>query len=119
MRGQLSPRIPTPRVRELRRGETEAEKAAWRLLRARRTGLKFHRQHPIGKYVVDFYCFELRLAIELDGSAHSQPSQITRDKAKDSCLRSIGIRVLRLPNGLVLEDSEGFLSRIRAASLSL
>ncbi len=118
VRGYLSAEIPTRKVRELRRSETPAERAAWWLLRKRGTGLKFRRQHAIGRYVVDFYCFEHRLAVELDGSAHSQPSQMKKDSAKDSYLRGKGIRVLRT-NGQVLEDPEGFLSEIRAASLAL
>jgi very-short-patch-repair endonuclease len=67
-------RIPTQRIRELRRSQTEAEKAAWYLLRGRRLRAKFRRQCPIDNRVVDFYCFEHRLAIELDGGVHSQPS---------------------------------------------
>ncbi len=109
-------RVPTKRVRELRHEQTEAEKAAWYLLRGRSLGLKFHRQYPIDNYVVDFYCFEPRLAIELDGSVHSQPGQIKMDAAKDAYLRSLGIRVLRLPNGLVLEDPEEFVRKVRGTA---
>ncbi len=109
-------RVPTTRVRELRHNQTEAEKAAWYLLRGRSLGLKFRRQVPIEGHVVDFYCFERRLAIELDGSMHSQPSQIRKDRAKDEHLRSMGIKVLRLPNGLVLEDPAEFISKILGAS---
>lgn len=116
VRGGLSAVIPTTRLRELRCTETQAERAAWQLLRARRTGLKFHRQYRIGKFAVDFYCCELRLAIELDGSVHSQPSIMRKDAAKDQYLKSIGIRVLRIPNGMVLEDPEKFVSRIRSVS---
>jgi very-short-patch-repair endonuclease len=53
-------------------------------------GLKFRRQHPLGKYAVDFFCYELRLAIELDGSVHSQPSQMRKDAAKDGHLEARG-----------------------------
>jgi len=113
VRGHSSVKVPTPRVRELRRQETEAEKLAWHLLRDRRTGLKFRRQFPIGNYVVDFYCFELRLAVELDGSAHAQPVQMKKDRAKDTFLTRLGIRVLRLPNGLVTENPERFVKTIR------
>lgn len=106
-------RIPTARVRELRRNQTEAEKAAWHLLRDRRLGAKFRRQCRIESWVVDFYCFEHRLALELDGGVHSQPSQMRRDAAKEDYLRTIGIRLLRVPNGLVLEDPEGFVRKVR------
>jgi uroporphyrinogen-III synthase len=87
-------------------------------LRDRRAGLKFRRQFPIGNYVVDFYCFEVRMAVELDGSAHAQPSQVKKDRAKDAYLTRLGIRVLRLPNGQVMEDPEGFVKKIRESALS-
>ena len=108
-------RIPTQRVRELRRDQTEAEKAAWYLLRGRRLDAKFRRQCRIENWIVDFYCFEHRLAIELDGGVHSQPSQRRRDAAKEDSLRTLGIRLLRIPNGLVLEDPEEFVRKIREA----
>ncbi len=106
-------RIPTRRVRELRHNQTEAEKAAWHLLRGRRLGAKFRRQCRIENWVLDFYCFEHNLAVELDGGVHSQPSQMRRDAAKEDYLRTIGIRLLRMPNGLVLEDPEGFVRKVR------
>jgi very-short-patch-repair endonuclease len=109
-------RISTQRVRELRHRQTEAEKDAWHLLRDRRLGLKFHRQYPIENCVVDFYCCELRLAVELDGGIHSQPNQMKKDAAKDSFLGKVGVRVLRLPNGLVTEDPEGFVRKVRDAA---
>jgi len=111
-------KVPTPRLRELRRQQTAAEKVAWYLLRDRRTGPKFRRQFPIANYVVDFYCFEVRLAVELDGSVHRQPSQAKKGRAKDEYLKSIGIRVLRLPNGLVTEDPEEFVRKIRECGMS-
>jgi very-short-patch-repair endonuclease len=106
-------RISSPRVRELRRNQTEAEKAAWYLLRGRRLGARFRRQHPVGNGVVDFFCREYRLAIELDGGVHSQPSQMRKDALREDYLRGLGIRLLRLPNGLVLEDPEGFVRKVR------
>jgi very-short-patch-repair endonuclease len=109
-------RVPTQRVRELHRDQTDAERAAWHLLRGRRLALKFRRQYPIDNYVADFFCSEHRLAIELDGNVHSQPSQARKDSSKDAYLRSLGIRVLRMPNGLVLEDPEGFIQKVREAA---
>ena len=78
-------------------------------------GMKFRRQCPIGRYVADFYCFEATLAIELDGSIHSQPSQLRKDAAKDAFFKSRGIHVLRVPNGIVLDNPEGFLKKVREA----
>jgi very-short-patch-repair endonuclease len=61
---------------------------------------------------VDFYCFEHRLAIELDGSVHSQPSQMQNDAAKEDYLRTLGIRLLRIPNAMALEDPEEFVRTV-------
>ena len=77
-------RIPIPRVRELRRSETEVEPAAWHLLRGRKLGVKFRRQCRIENYVVDFYCFEHRLTVELDGGVHSQPCQMMNNAVKEA-----------------------------------
>ncbi len=108
----MTPSIRT--ARDLRQKATQAEQVAWELLRNRRLlGAKFRRQQLIGDRTVDFYCFELRLAVELDGSVHAQPSQIRKDRAKDAYLKRLGIQVLRVPNGLVLQDPQGFLERIR------
>ena len=112
-------RLPTGRARELRRNQTEAEKAAWYLLRDRRLGAKFRRQCRIDRWVVDFYCFERRLALELDGGIHSQPSQMRKDAEKEDYLRTIDVRLLRVPNGLVLEDPEGFVRKVRDEIASL
>ena len=115
MRGFQGTRPGSVKVaRELRQDDTRAEQAVWRLLRDRQlAGLKFRRQHPLGKYAVDFFCYELRLAIELDGSVHSQPSQMRKDAAKDGHLEALGARVLRIPNAMPLEDPQAFFKRIR------
>ncbi len=105
------------KAHRLRKAMTAAEQRAWWLLRDRNLrGMKFRRQHPIGKFVVDFYCQQSRLAVELDGSVHAQPSQARKDSAKDAYLRGLGIRVLRLPNGMVLEDPETFCNKVSKAA---
>jgi very-short-patch-repair endonuclease len=99
-----------------REAATGAEKSAWYLLRNRQFGgSKFRRQCPIGKYIVDFCFCNTALAIELDGSIHSQPSQARKDSAKDLFLKKRGIYVLRVPNGLVLSHPEEFLKKVREA----
>ena len=65
--------------------------------------------------LVDFYYFEQRLAIELAGGVHSQPSQVRKDTAKEDYLRTLGIGLLRVPNGLVLEDGKEFVRKVREA----
>src|SRR2546426_11892187 len=80
------PPIPRPklqRARDLRRGLTMAERRAWNLLRNRRMlGLTFRRQHVIAGFIVDFYCAELRLVLEIDGSGHSGGAQSDYDAAR-------------------------------------
>jgi very-short-patch-repair endonuclease len=105
-------RIPTARIRELRASPTEAEKVAWNLLRDRRLGAKFRRQFRIENGVLDFYCFEHRLAIELDGGVHSQIDQMRKDAAKEDYLRTLGIRLLRIPNAMVLEHPDEFVREV-------
>ena len=104
--------IPTARVRELRESPTEAEKAAWKLLRDRRLGAKFRRQFRMEKGVLDFYCFDHRLAIELDGGVHSQIDQMRKDAVKEDYLLTLGIRLLRIPNAMVLEHPDEFVRTI-------
>ena len=108
------------RARELRHTPTETEQAAWRLLRgARFKGFKFRRQHPLGRYVVDFYCAPRRLIVELDGSVHAQPSQARWDARRHAHLRSVGYTVLRFPNGIVQEAPELFVQKVCDAVWSL
>jgi very-short-patch-repair endonuclease len=85
-------------------------------MRDRTRGRKFRRQFPIDNCVVDFYCFESRLAVELEGSIHGQSSQIKKDKTKDAYLRRLGIRVLHVSNGLALEDPESFVRKVHEAA---
>ena len=71
------------RSREMRRPQTIVEKHAWHLLRDRRTlGLKFRRQVPIDDFIVDFYCDELKLIIEIDGDVHEREVKAGRDKVR-------------------------------------
>jgi very-short-patch-repair endonuclease len=108
-------RIPTARLRELRANSTEAEKVGWNLLRDRRLGSKFRRQFRIENGVLDFYCFEHRLAIEIDGGVHSQIGQMRKDAVKEDCLRTLGIRRLRIPNAMVLEHPDEFVRTVVGA----
>jgi very-short-patch-repair endonuclease len=108
-------RIPTARIRELRASPTEAEKAAWDLLRDRRLGAKFRRQFRTENGVLDFYCFQHRLALELDGGVHAQIDQMRKDAAKEDYLRTLGIRLLRIPNAMVLEHPDEFVRKVVGA----
>jgi very-short-patch-repair endonuclease len=99
---------PISRARQLRRDHTWAERLVWRWLRDRRfSSYKFRRQHPFGPYILDFFCFEARLGIELDGSGHGHPGQQQRDTIRDAYFQTHGIQVLRIWNHrLRLERAE-------------
>ncbi len=101
------------RARELRRDATDAEKLLWHLLRNRQLmGHKFRRQHPIGSYILDFYCHEANLAIELDGGQHAEEKQAQYDLERTSNLEAEGIRVLRFWNHQTLTETEAVLEMI-------
>ncbi|MGB4812121.1 MAG: DNA methyltransferase [Methylophilaceae bacterium] len=94
-------------IRSLRANQTDAENLMWALLRDRRlANAKFRRQHPVGKYVLDFYCHEAKLAIELDGSQHLESAH---DQVRDAYLQQQGITVLRYWNNDVLNRTESVL----------
>jgi very-short-patch-repair endonuclease len=96
----------------LRSNMTEAEHRLWYYLRGHRfLGLKFKRQKPMGRYIVDFICIEQRLVIELDGGQHQE--QAVRDAERDSWLAEQGYRVLRFWNNEVLNETEAVLEAIR------
>ena len=93
------------RARAMRREPTEAERHLWRLLRDRRfASLKFRRQETIGRYIVDFVCYERRLVVEVDGGQHADNAY---DVERDAWLGSRGFRVIRFWNTDVLSNPEG------------
>ncbi len=75
-------------------------------------GYDFHRQKPIDNYIIDFYCCEIMLAIELDGIIHTYENAIVRDKIRDERLRSLGITVIRFDNAFVLNQINWVLEEI-------
>ena len=93
------------RRRELRNRPTEAEHLLWYQLRgAQLDGRKFRRQHGIGPYIVDFYCPEEKLVIELDGDIHDEPEVKARDVIREAYLVGEGLKVLRFGNEQALGD---------------
>ena len=99
------------RARELRQRMTPAEKALWQHLRNRQLhGLKFRRQHPVDRFIVDFYCAAKHLVVEVDGDIHEEQSE--QDAARDAFLQERGYRVLRFRNEEVLNDIKAVLERI-------
>ena len=103
------------RARELRKKQTPAEELLWELLRDRQCcGLKFRRQHQFGDYLLDFYCHELKLAVELDGEPHNTAARQKKDAARDAYLKSQGVTSLRFENRVVFEDLEQIFHAIAA-----
>ena len=83
----------------MRREPTPAERHAWSLLRNRRLlGLRFRRQHALHGFIVDFYCAELRIVLELDGDRHGEVDQADYDAARTAWLENAGYRVIRIRN---------------------
>lgn len=91
------------RARDLRKSMTSAEQTVWHWLRNRYGGFKFRRQHPMAGYILDFYCAELRLCIEVDGGVHNEWPQAIYDTERSGELSKLGVTVLRLRN----EDVRG------------
>jgi H+-translocating NAD(P) transhydrogenase subunit alpha len=98
----LRPEVST--ARKLRREMSLPEVLLWRALRGEKTGIKFRRQHPVGPYVVDFYCRATSLIVELDGEAHERGDRPQRDVLRDRFLKENGYRVTRVNAAEVLRD---------------
>ena len=102
-------------ARLLRRSEAPAERMLWRVLRNRSVnGLRFRRQHPLDGFVLDFYCPDARLCVELDGAVHD--AQEERDAARTAYLAARRITVIRFRNEEVLTDLGSVLHRIATAA---
>lgn len=102
-----------PPSRELRGNMTDAEQLLWsRLRRKQLHGVQFYRQKPVGPYIVDFFAPGAGLVIEVDGSQHSEPDHLERDRTRDQCLADEGLLVLRFDNREVLLETDAVLARI-------
>jgi len=105
---------------QLRKETTLAEKIFWQYLRARQLeGEKFRRQHPLKKFVLDFYCYKLRLGIELDGKSHLEPSQQFYDCDRTEILEGYELHILRFTNQEIINTIEIVLDKIRKKILQL
>lgn len=100
-------------ARTLRKNQTYAELWIWRALRDRRfSGFKFRRQVPIGPYIVDFYCHQNKLVIELDGGQHNTENAILYDSRRSQFLSLQGLQVIRFWNSDVLKQKDAVLQKI-------
>jgi len=97
----------------LRKNMTEAEKKVWKELRNRNlSGYKFRRQHPVGQYIVDFYCPGRGLIIEIDGGIHNEPEKQEKDQNRQAELDRLGLKVIRFTNEEVRNDMENVMLKI-------
>jgi very-short-patch-repair endonuclease len=108
-----APRITKDRAKTLRREMTLPEVLLWKAIKGRRLNrLKFRKQHPIGRYILDFCCDAEKLAIEVDGESHSFGDRPARDETQDAWLTAQGIRTLRLSASLILKDVDAAVRTI-------
>jgi very-short-patch-repair endonuclease len=129
MRGEASPESPMPKTRKsphparrkhnvhaaraMRLKPTTAEDILWQRLRNRQImGKKFRRQHSIDRFIVDFFCAEANLVIEVDGPIHNQPNA---DAERTAALAACGLRVLRVTNAAITADLSAVIAQIRHA----
>ena len=99
--------------RVLRQNATKAEQIVWQRLRSRQVeNCKFRRQYSVDYYVLDFYCPEVKLAIELDGESHGSNEAIASDRARQATIAALGIRFLRFTNQEVYAHSDAVIERI-------
>lgn len=99
---------------------TPPEVALWSRLRARTPDRPaFRRQHPIGPYILDFYCSAVKLAVEIDGAVHSEDGQIAHDQARDAWLEQQGLTVYRVTGGAVMRDAGAVADGVIRLALEL
>lgn len=102
-------------AKRLRETMTEEEEKLWLKLKGNQIqGLKFRRQHPIGRFIVDFYCHKVKLVLEVDGKIHLSPSIHLNDKERQKEIESLGIKVIRFKNSDVCDNIEKVLLKIKS-----
>ena len=101
--------MSTQRARSLRKSMTPPERRLWSELKTRPNGFKFRRQHPFGPYVLDFFCHEAAMGIEVDGLAHDLGSNPHRDLRRDAWLADQGVQTLRIAATDVRDDLEAII----------
>lgn len=99
--------------KELRKNSTPQEEKLWWYLRREQFGVKFRRQHGIGGYIVDFFCKEKRLIVEVDGEIHNTKANQEYDSVRDKFITDFGYLILRISNSEVDNDIEAVLKKIK------
>lgn len=107
-----TPQYVTDLARQFRKNQTEAEKVLWEAIRNGKLGVKFRRQHAFGRYIVDYYCHEKKLVLEIDGGIHNLPDVMEYDRIRQNEIESRGLRVIRVKNEEILSDLQGVTDKI-------
>ena len=97
----------------LRKNMTEAEKIVWERLCKNQLDVRIRRQHPIFKYIADYYCHELKLVIEIDGGIHLSKENSEYDISRDTTLNELGIQIIRFTNAQVTSGIEQVIKKIK------
>ena len=106
-------------AREMRKTQTVPEDVLWSYLRRKQVdGFRFKRQHPMGRFIFDFYCAEKKLVVEVDGRHHQSGDQLMIDGARTEFLAHGGYRVIRFTNDEVMKDIPDVIGRIHAALMA-
>jgi len=100
-------------ARAFRRASTASENILWQNLRRHSLGIRFRRQHPIGPYILDFFCYKVKLCVELDGDVHKAPLASVKDSIRTSYLNRQHITVLRYSNDVVYRNLDGVIYSIK------
>ncbi|MBA3510781.1 endonuclease domain-containing protein [Sphingomonas sp.] len=111
------PKMTVKKARKLRRTMTAPEVILWHRLRRKPSGFKFRRQHPAGQYVLDFFCSEARLAIEVDGISHDMGDGPARGEARDRWLEAREVATLRIPAADIARSADQAIEWIIAACI--
>ena len=107
-------------AKELRKLESEAEKILWsQLNRNQLLGLQFRRQHPINRFIADFYCPKIKLVIEVDGSIHDIPEYQAHDIGRSEVLNDFSITVIRFTNEQILNEIDSTIKQIEITAKKL
>lgn len=107
------------KAKELRNNVTHAEMLLWGYLKTKPFGFKFRRQHPLGNYIADFFCYKLKLIIAVDGSVHEKEEVKKNDERRQEIIEAEGIRVVRFTNSEVIKQPEVVIEKIESILLTL
>jgi very-short-patch-repair endonuclease len=109
-----APDLTIQRARALRRRMSLPEVLLWKAVRRGKLGARFRRQHPLGPWILDFYCHAARLAVEIDGASHDDPDRMLLDRRRTRWLERQGISVHRIPARAVLGNLDGVLEALKS-----